>query len=256
MMNSSRIAALCATVVLATACGGDDPVDPDFSPPLNGTAFIDPDVLTLQGSNALASVTALGLGSREMYDRRTDDFGTYDVWLYDVDFSDGVSMEFQVNAEFDSTTAEGYADLYSTRMGLLPNILRFGMASVSIHDGLHTFRALDDNLVIHTEQGEAYRLQGFLEEVLAHEAVHVTLDDFHGSSSGWMAAQASDPTTISTFSQEFPEEDLAETFGVWLAVRWAPDGITDFLAAVINNAVPARLEYFDAQAFPMFPLEQ
>ena len=40
--------------------------------------------------------------------------------------------------------------------------------------------------------------------------------------------------------------------GGWLAVRWAGDGITDFLRAIIETAIPARLQYLDAQNFEMY----
>ena len=180
---------------------------------------------------------------------------TQTVELFQLDFDDALSLEIQVNAEFDSVSAADFADLYARRLGVLPNVLREDVASISIHDGDEGFRAIDTGLIVPAGQGEQYRLQGFLEEVLAHEAVHVSLDADHASSPGWLAAQASDPTFISGFARDFPQdEDLAETFGAWLAARWAGDGITDFLRALIQNAVPARLDYLDAQGFLMHPV--
>lgn len=256
-MIQYRIVASClGLAVLIGACGDGPVVDGGLKPPpLNGTAFIDPDVLTMQDPTALRSVTPLGAGSRDMYDVRVGNTGTYDVWLFRAEFDDVIAIELQVNAEFDSVSAVELADLYGSRLGVLPNILRQGVASVSIHDGDETFLAVDDGLIVHAIKGATYRDQGYLEEVLAHEAVHVSLDPAHASSPGWLAAQESDPGFISGFAQDYPEvEDLAETFGVWLAARWAGDGITGFLRAVIENAVPARLEYLDAQNFQMYPI--
>ena len=106
---------------------------------------------------------------------------------------------------------------------------------------------------MHSDRGEAHRIQGFLEEVMAHEMVHISLDAEHGSSPGWKAAQASDLGFISSVADVSPNtEDLAESFGAWLAVRWAGDGITDFLRAIIETAIPARLQYLDAQNFEMY----
>lgn len=256
-MTQHRIVAAClGLAVLLTGCGDDPVVDERPSPPpLNGTAFIDPDILTLQDSTAFESVAVLGSGSRDMFDVRTGQVGTYDVWLFRVDFDDALSLELRVNAEFDSVSASDLADLYARRVGLLPNVLREDMASISIHDGGDGFRALDTDMIVHADKGEEYRLEGVLEEVLAHEAVHISLDADHASSSGWIAAQQSDQRFISGFAQEFPQtEDLAETFGAWLGSRWAGDGITDFLRALIENAVPARLDYLDAQNFNMYPV--
>jgi len=258
-MTKYRLMAACLGMAsILAACGDDNPVDTrPVPPPLNGTAFIDPDVLTIQDSTAFDSVFALGPGSRDMYDVRIGAVGTYDVWLFQVDFDDALSVEIRVNAEFDSVAAADLADVYGRRFGVLPNVLREGVQTMSVHDGMETFLGLDTDMVVHAEQGEGYRLQGFLEEVMAHEAVHISLDADHANSAGWMAAQESDPTLISTFAQQFPgDEDLAETFGAWLAVRWAGDGITEFLRALIVQAVPARLDYLDAQNFFMYPVEE
>lgn len=258
-MTKYRLMVGCfAAAAFLTACGDDTPVDiGPVPPPLNGTAFIDPDILTIQDSTAFESMIALGAGSRDMYDVRISAVGTYDVWLFQADFDDALSVEIRVNAEFDSLAAVDLADLYARRLGVLPNVLRAGMVSISVHDGLEKFLGLETEMVVHTEQGEAYRLQGFLEEVMAHEAVHISLDEAHANSPGWIAAQESDPTSISGFARDFPrDEDLAETFGAWLAVRWAGDNVTAFLRALIVQAVPARLDYLDAQNFVMYPVSE
>lgn len=258
-MTQRRLIIACIGLAATLTACGDGPTGEDrpVPPPLNGTAFIDPDILTLQDSTAFDSIVALGAGSRAMYDVRTSTVGTYDVWLFRADYDDALAFEIRVNAEFDSVAAADFADVYARRLGVLPNVLREDLQAVSIHDGLETFLAVDTELVIHADQGEQYRLQGFLEEVLAHEAVHISLDAEHATSAGWLAAQEADPTFISGFAQQFPnDEDLAETFGVWLASRWAGDGITGFLRTLIGNAVPARLEYLDAQNFFMYPVEE
>ncbi|MCH1571964.1 MAG: hypothetical protein L7S64_11520 [Longimicrobiales bacterium] len=258
-MTKYRLMVGCfAVAVFLTACGDDTPVDVGPTPPpLNGTAFIDPDILTIQDSTAFESLVALGAGSRDMYDVRVSAVGTYNVWLFQADFDDALSVEIRVNAEFDSLAAVDFADLYARRLGVLPNVLRAGMVAISVHDGRENFLGLATEMVVHAEQGETYRLQGFLEEVMAHEAVHISLDEAHANSPGWIAAQESDPTSISGFARDFPRnEDLAETFGAWLAVRWAGDSVTAFLRALIVQAVPARLEYLDAQNFVMYPVSE
>ena len=251
------LTACLSAAILASACSEEPIVEPlgPAPPPLNGTAFIDPDVITVQGPNALAGVTPLGAGSRVMYDGRIADEATYDTWLFEANFSPSLVLEIRVNAEFDSLSAADLADLYAERFGVLPQVLREGVETLSVHGGIQSIVGLNRELVVHADQGEAHRIQGFLEEVMAHETVHISLDAEHSSSPGWKAAQASDLRFISSVADVSPgTDDLAESFGAWLAVRWAGDGITDFLRAIIETAIPARLQYLDAQNFEMYPV--
>ena len=234
MKQPCVLTACLSAAVLVSACSEEPIIEPvgPAPPPLNGTAFIDPDVLTVQGPNALTGVMPLGAGSRVMYDGRIEAEATYDTWLFEANFSPSLVLEIRVNAEFDSLSAADLADLYAERFGVLPQVLREGVETLSAH-----------------------RIQGFLEEVMAHETVHISLDAEHSSSPGWKAAQASDLRFISSVADVSPgTDDLAESFGAWLDVRWAGDGITDFLRAIIETAIPARLQYLDAQNFEMYPV--
>lgn len=258
MKRTLVLTACLSAAVLASACSEApiiaEPVGPE-PPPLNGTAFIDPDVLTVQGPNSLISLMPLGGGSRDMYDVRIDAVATYDTWLFEAHFNPSLLLEIRVNAEFDSIAAVDLADLYAERFGLLPQVLRQGVQTLSVHGGLESIVGLNRDLVVHADQGEAHRIQGFLEEVMAHEAVHISLDAEHSSSPGWKTAQESDNRFISSVAEVSPgTEDFAESFGAWLAVRWAGDGITDFLRATIETAIPVRLQYLDAQNFVMSPV--
>ena len=251
------LTACLSAAVLVSACSEEPIIEPvgPAPPPLNGTAFIDPDVLTVQGPNALTGVMPLGAGSRVMYDGRIEAEATYDTWLFEANFSPSLVLEIRVNAEFDSLSAADLADLYAERFGVLPQVLREGVETLSVHGGIQSIVGLNRELVVHADQGEAHRVQGFLEEVMAHETVHIPLDAEHSSSPGWKAAQASDLRFISSVADVSPgTDDLAESFGAWLAVRWAGDGITDFLRAIIESATPARLQYLDAQNFEMYPV--
>ena len=257
MKQPCVLTACLSAAVLVSACSEEPIIEPvgPAPPPLNGTAFIDPDVLTVQGPNALTGVMPLGAGSRVMYDGRIEAEATYDTWLYEANFSPSLVLEIRVNAEFDSLSAADLADLYAERFGVLRHVLREGVETLSVHGGIQSIVGLNRELVVHADQGEAHRIQGFLEEVMAHETVHISLDAEHSSSPGWKAAQASDLRFISSVADVSPgTDDLAESFGAWLAVRWAGDGITDFLRAIIETAIPARLQYLDAQNFEMYPV--
>ena len=153
--------ACLSTAILASACGEEpiiEPVGPK-PPPLNGTAFIDPDVLTVQDPNSLTGVTPLGAGSRVMYDGRIEAEATYDTWLFEASFIPSLLLEIRVNAEFDSISAVDLADLYAERFGVLPQVLREGVETLSVHGGLESIVGLNRDLVVHADQGEAHRIQ-------------------------------------------------------------------------------------------------
>lgn len=246
---------------LGLVAGCLDTTGPDLdgdptTPPLNGTIFIDPDIITSADPTALESVTANGTGQRSMYDRRVEDFITVEAHLFDIVFDDGLTAEVRVNPEFAAADALAAAQKYARALGHLPTILRSEMQTVSIHRGEEAFVGGDNGIVVHTDQAALYESAGILEEALAHEAVHTSLDAAHAASPGWLSAQSMDPTFISGVARDFPTvEDVAESFLPYLAVRHRSDRITTFLEGVINDAIPARLAYFDAQGFNVYPLQ-
>lgn len=93
-----------------------------------------------------------------------------------------------------------------------------------------------------------YVRDGILEETLAHEAAHVSLDDDYADASGWRAAQRSDPTFISTYARDNPDrEDVAESYVPYFAVSQRRGRIDEAVAAQIEAAIPARLKFFADQ---------
>lgn len=227
------------------------------APPFYGTIFIDPDIITENDPTTLTGLTAAGRGSRSMFDRRANAFITVNAYLFNATFSGSSSaVEVQVNPEFGSVdAARAEAERYAPVIGRLPSVSRKDLKTVWIHKGLQPFGGGNNNLLIHTEQGESYAADGILEETFVHESAHTSLDAQHANSAGWRSAQATDPEFISTYAQDFPDrEDVAESFLPWLALRYARDRITDDLAEKIGAAIPNRIAYFDSQNFNMSPL--
>lgn len=257
-LERSKLGMSLAVSLLVAACGSDGPpsgLEPEVLPPLNGTSFIDPDIITEADTTTFVSLVSMGQGSRVMFDRRADDFVTLDAHLFDAAFDDGFMVEIQVNPEFDSIAALAEAEQYAAVIGRLPRALRADVETVWIHAGEELFGGGDNNLLIHTGQAAIYLNEGFLEEVLAHEAVHTSLDAGHAAATGWLAAQNADPVFISGTARDFPNnEDLAEAYSAWFAVRHRPDRITSFLGAIITTSIPARLDYLDAQNFNLYPV--
>ena len=225
-------------------------------PPFSGTIFIDPDIITSSDSTTFQSVSYSGQGSRTMYDRRVNNWITVNAYLFDASFDDGLTAEIQVNPEFDSTSAAlAEAQKYGWVIGQLPTALRADVQTVWIHKGIQPFGGGNNNLLIHIGQADLYAADGILEETFVHEASHTSLDAAHASAPGWLAAQAADGNFISTYARDFPNrEDIAESFLLYLAVRYRSDRISQSLAETILQTMPNRISYFDNQSFDMYPI--
>jgi hypothetical protein len=258
-ITRERALAFAALFALA-GCGTEEarvtlPTVPP-TPPFAGTIFIDPDIITADDPTAFLGLSDAGRGSRTMFDRRVDGWITVEAFLFDASYDDGLSIEVQVNPEFGVEAARREAGLYAEVIGRLPTALRQDVETAWIHQGDELFGGGNNNLLIHVGQGARYLADGILEETFVHEAAHTSLDAAHATAPGWAAAQAADPTFISTYAREHPQrEDVAETFVPYLAVRYRSDRIPALLKATIEATIPNRMAYFDALALEMYPIE-
>jgi hypothetical protein len=243
------VAALCA--LFAAAQPVVDLAGRAEAAPVPGTAFVIPDLLTSADYTVFTGLTDAGQADRLMFDRRTDSFVTYNAFLFNASFSDGFTVEFQVNPEFGTIdAARSVADFYATVIGRLPTLLRKDVQTVWLHKGDEDFGGGNNNLLIHTDRGTLYDAAGFPEEVFVHEAAHTSLDADHAADPDWLLAQLNDPDFISDYAEQFPtQEDIAESFLPWLATRYLGDRVTPEIAAIIEATIPNRLAYFDAQNF-------
>ncbi|HET8899264.1 MAG TPA: hypothetical protein VFN09_10880 [Rhodanobacteraceae bacterium] len=226
------------------------------TPPYSGTIFIDPDIITAADPNAFLGITYAGQGVRNLFDRRCGCFENLNVYLFDATYADGRGIEVQVDPEFASEAlAAAPARFYASVVGQLPQALRDDVHMLWIHRGDEAFGGGNQSLLIHTGAiAQSYIDTGILEEALAHEASHTSLDDPLASSSAWLAAQAADLEFISTYAADNPgREDVAESFLVWLAARRSSGRIDTATAATIETTIPNRLDVFDAQGFALYP---
>jgi hypothetical protein len=226
------------------------------TPPFHGTIFIDPDILTAADPTTFTGLTYSGRSLRRMFDRRVDDWTWKTPYLFDAKFDDGLAVEIQVNAEFDSVeAAKAQAEKYAPVIGRLPTALRRDVETVWIHKGEKLFGGGNDNILIHTDQAALYEHDGILEEALVHEASHTSLDADHAAAPPWLAAQKADPTFISDYARDHPKrEDIAESFLPYLAVRHRAGRISKRLAQKIEATMPHRIKYFDAQKLDLYPI--
>ena len=224
---------------------------------IGGTLFADPDIVTPEDPSAFAGVSYVGRGNRVMFDRRVADWVEHEAFLFDATYEDGFEIEIQVNPEFGTSEAAMVeAQKYGWLIGQMPRVLRGpDFQTVWIHRGDELWGGGNNNILIHTGKAQEYESQGVLEEVFLHEGTHTSLDAYHEDSNGWLAAQAADADFISGYARDFPNrEDLAESFPMWIAVRFREDRISARLATTIRSRIPNRLAYLDAQDFEVTPI--
>ena len=257
------IAFLVIGAFVAHACSSQEslsqtpPPSPPKEPPFHGTIFLDPNILTEDDPTTFVGLTAEGQAEHTMFDRRVNDWITAEPYLFRAAYDDGLSIEIQVNPEFGSPEAAlAEAEKYAPIFGQLPTVLRKDVETSWIHKGVNPFGGGNNNLLIHTGQSDLYERDGILEETLVHEASHSSLDAEHARAEGWKAAQAADPVFISTYARDNPErEDIAETFLLWLALRYREERLPPELVATVKQSIPNRLAYFDGGELEMYPVE-
>lgn len=151
-------------------------------PPFSGTIFLDPDIITSTDPTSFLQISNGGQASRLMFDRRVNDWITVNVYLFNANFDDGLTIEIQVNPEFGSSGAAlAEAQKFGPVIGRLPRVLRSAVQTVWIHRGRQPFGGGNNNLLIHTDQADQYVADGILEETLVHEASHTSLDATHAA---------------------------------------------------------------------------
>ncbi len=227
------------------------------SPPFEGTIFIDKEIITSSDPTVFTDVVYSDLSMRNMFDRRVDSWIDVRAYIFSAQYNDGSTIEVRVNEEFGSiAAAEKDARFYAEKIGQLPAVLRQDIKTITIHKGKELFGGGNDDILIHTGQTAEYTKDGILEETLVHEACHTSLDARHSTSSGWIASQAADGNFISKYARDNSKrEDIAESFLLFLAVKYKSDKISQKLLDTINNTIPNRIKYFNSQKFDMDPVK-
>ena len=224
-------------------------------PPFAGTIFIDPDIVTANDPSAFQQATYTGQGTRYVFDRRRNAFVNVYMHLVTAYYSDGSTIEIQINPELGgSNEAIEKANYYGFIIGQIPAFLRKDVKTTTIHAGNQPFGGGNDNLLIHTGKTTDYIASGILEETLIHEAAHTSIDPYFTRNSAWNAAQSADRDYISTYGRDNPyREDLAESILPWIAINYRADRISQSLKSTITSTIPSRLAFFNAQNFDMSP---
>jgi hypothetical protein len=134
-------------------------------------------------------------------------------------------------------------------VGRLPSSLRADVETMTINGGgALPFGGGSHNILVHVDVDPG--TPPYLEEIIFHEAAHVTYGLAHDNAPVWQAAQADDPTFISLYARDNPNtEDVAESLLMWYALRYRSDRLDAATIAAISASIPHRLAYFDALPF-------
>ena len=107
---------------------------PPADPPFGGTIFIDPDIMTAEDPSTLQTVVYSGQEMRTMFARRAHNWVQRNAYIVDTAFSDGLTIEVQVNPEFGSPDeARAQAVRWAEEVGRLPRSLRTNVQTMRIH---------------------------------------------------------------------------------------------------------------------------
>ena len=112
---------------------------PPAKPSFSGTIFVEKNIIQDTDPTTFVSLTPKGTGTRRMYDRRIAKFQNFNAILFLATFSDGLSIEVQVNPEFTQAGALTEAKRYLPIIGQLPYTLRTDVKTVWIHKGVKPF---------------------------------------------------------------------------------------------------------------------
>lgn len=219
-----------------------------------GTIFVDSSIIRSSDPSAFQRMIPKGRGERRVFDRRTSGWISIQAYLYQIEWSDGLVTEAQVNPEFGDSLAPLEAEKYAIEVGRIPTCLRRDIRFLWIHRGKQPFGGGNHAILIHTGQSAEYERTGILEETLVHEASHTSLDETFARNTDWLVAQKADVNFISNYAKDNPiREDVAETFLLWMAVRQVPRRISQKTYDTVLAHIPNRLIFWDKQNLAMSP---
>ena len=227
------------------------------APPFYGTAWDLPNFITSSDFTVYSSSTYNGIETRLFYDMSIPDFEVYPAHIYNVNFGDGVSVEFEIKTDFSIEEAANIEKKYSPMLGQLGKELRKNIKTMEFLKGEYVASAQysDDltyaNITFHTDWFENIvetRPDGDkTEEIFIHEAAHLSIDPYLYGQEGWENAINLDGNYLSTYASNNPNtEDIAETFPAYIAVKYFSDRISNGLRDTILSISLNRFKYFDS----------
>ena len=219
---------------------------------VSGTTGVSPSVITSSDSSfCTVSAAEKPRKTVAMNEKGLNGFAkSVNAWIFKAN-CDGGANKFTIRVHPDFATQQNAATAakkYGEAIGRLPKVLRPGLGTgertVMIHKGnLRWFASAFGGIRIYTE----YRSEEYHEEVLFHEAAHMSVDRRVESDSKWLAAQKADGAFISSYAKDnSTSEDVAESFLAYFSARYVPTRIDSDWKEDILQTIPNRIAYFDA----------
>ena len=211
-------------------------------------------ILTKKDPTSLISLVFVKKTRIETYDRRGSKYSLTEVFRFDATFEKGYKIKIYVNLEFKTKdNAKIQALKYGIMVGQIPNFLKEGIKTLTIHKGNKNWGGGNNNILIHTDS----KYGACEEEAMIHEGGHTSLDWAWNESLDpikWKTAAKADNKFISKYAKKNPNtEDVAETTVWWIAARCKTDKISKSNYKKILKGIPNRLKYLDEQNFDMYP---
>ena len=219
------------------------------NPPWSGTIFITGGIIDSTNNNYFIGVEYVNQSRRQMYDRRSG-WGYYESYNYNASFTDDISVEIQINPEFDFNETYTLALKYAKLIGQLPTSLKKDLETMWIHKGTNPWGGGNNNILIHTGQTVEYEnwyTGNIVEETIIHEAAHTSLDSYIYGTDGWNNAVAADQTFISTYAKDYPNrEDVAELLPLYIGVKYFPERLDRETRSKILSCCLNRILFLDS----------
>lgn len=228
-----------------------------IDPPFGGTMWDLPDLIKPSDYTVYSTSSYIGVEDRLFYDKSIPDFITYPAHVYNINFGDGLSVDFEIYSEFSLEEAASIEIKYAPLIGQLGKDLRRNIKSFEFLKGEEGASAQksDDlnyaNITFHIDwlnNVVSTRPDGDrTEELMIHESAHLSIDPYVYGQEGWNEAVLLDGNYLSTYAKDNPDsEDVAETFQAYIAVKYFPERISNSLRDTILSVCLNRFKYFDS----------
>jgi len=242
------------------------------NPPYSGTIYEEANNFKDSDPTNFCTINFKATESRQCFDRRTSGWETRAFHIFIAKYSDGIKTEFRVNTDdFSREEAEEKVEYYGWKFGRIPKFLRKGSPNHDLHVCIHAGNepwggGYNGGLLIHTANGfdQNGRFSDIVEDILLHEAIHVSLDPviYHTDlKEAWLEAAKKDGNYISTYARDHPlREDITETNVLVLIYLYRPERLPATDRLKIRSAVPNRIQfmknYISDQSLEMGPMDQ
>jgi len=217
------------------------------SPPFGGTVFISKKVLTENDPNAFNKrIKYIGRECRSIYHEHLEKWVELkNAFVFKIKFKDGIKFIVWVDPKYKSKKrAKEVIKKMIPSWGTIPEFLRRDIHVIAILSEGEGANADVTGGVITWHEKTFDIDEGYNEEVCFHEAAHTSVDFDVYNTDGWDAAVKADRNYISEYASDYPDdEDVAESFGAWYALKSGRLDQSD--NEKITSAIPHRLALFD-----------